>query len=362
MLKRSQVSACLLALTFLLIACQLAQALAPRTSPANASLTTEIPTNAGLATEIPTNAGLATEIPTVESFITGGIASQTPAPGTVTPGANPSLTPSPGSGTSGPLSTGTPPQARAAGIQPKAMRTQLTHLSPQIGYAVVDENGNRLGIASDFIVNPCETYLIYMLIDPDASLHVASGNRLVIPFEAVTINSGVLDAQNKTILLRLQAAQFNGAPTLASGSALMPTSWEGPVVAFWKQFLRIGVLRTTCGTAGGPTTKIAYASQLLGVKLYDGRESTLLGTVQEAILEPESGQVQFYVVKPADGNGLVLVSIGRTNIPKDAMAPGAALKLVLLADPSAFSSAPRLASMSQVDDLNEQARMRGYWK
>jgi len=38
-----------------------------------------------------------------------------------------------------------------------------------------------------------------MLMEPAASLNIAPGNRVVIPFEAVTINSGVLDAQNKTI-------------------------------------------------------------------------------------------------------------------------------------------------------------------
>jgi len=236
----------------------------------------------------------------------------------------------------------------------------LTHLSNLIGYQVLDENGNKLGIASDYIVNTCETYIIYILMDPAPSLNVAPGNRVVIPFEAVTINSGVLDAQNKTIQLRLSPEQFAGAPTLPAGKQLIPSDWEAAVRAFWKQSVRIAVLTTSCGTSGGPVYKDAYATQLLGVKLYDGRNN-LLGSVQEAILEPESGQISFYIVKPATGDGLVMVPLGYTNIPQNALAPGATLRLVLLADPASFTSAPRITSVNQADDFTQQGKMRQYW-
>ena len=106
------------------------------------------------------------------------------------------------------------------------MRTELTHLSNLIGYQVLDENGEKLGVASDYIVNTCETYIIYILMEPDASLEVAPGSRVVIPFEAVTINSGVLDAKNKTIQLRLVPEQFSNAPDLPAGQQLTPTDWE----------------------------------------------------------------------------------------------------------------------------------------
>ena len=94
-----------------------------------------------------------------------------------------------------------PPQSQAAEIRPKEMRQELTHLSNLMGYQVLDENGDKLGVASDYIVNTCETYIIYILMEPVASLNIAPGSRVVIPFEAVTINSGVLDAQKKAIQL-----------------------------------------------------------------------------------------------------------------------------------------------------------------
>ena len=254
-----------------------------------------------------------------------------------------------------------PPQSQAAGIQPKAMRTTLTHLSNLIGYRVLDVNGNKLGIASDFIVNTRETYIIYIMMEPDASLNIPAGNRVLIPFEVVTINSGVLNAQNKTIQLHLSKEAFSGAPTLSVGQQLTPTDWEGATIDFWKKWARIAVLRTSCNAGSGPTYKVAYATQLLGVKLYDGLNK-LLGTVQEAILEPESGQIGFYLIKPVKGNGLVMISLGRTNIPKEALDPGATLKLVLLADPSVFWGAPRITSIDQADNFSEQGKMRGYWK
>ena len=253
-----------------------------------------------------------------------------------------------------------PIQSQAAGIQPMAMRTKLTHLPNLIGYEVVDKKGDKLGVASDYIVNTCETYIIYILMQPDVSLHIASGNLVVIPFEAVTINSGVLNAQKKTIQLQLSPAQFSGAPTLTPLQQLTPTDWEGPVRDFWMKSVRIGVLKTSCNTSGGPSYKVAYATQLLGVTLYDGRKA-LLGSVQDAILEPESGQFSFYIVKPAKGSGLVMVPMGNTNIPKEALLPGATLSLVLLAQPEVFWGAPTIASADQADDFNMLAKMRGYW-
>ena len=104
----------------------------------------------------------------------------------------------------------------------------------------------------------------------------------MIPFEAVTINSGVLDAQDQAIQLRLIQEQFSGAPTLTTGQQLTPTDWEDAVRAFWSKAVRIGKLATSCNVPGGPVYKVAYASQLLGVELYDGQNS-LLGVVQEAI-------------------------------------------------------------------------------
>ncbi len=253
-----------------------------------------------------------------------------------------------------------PVQSQAAGIQPADMRTKLTHLANLIGYTVLDKNGDKLGIASDYIINTCETYIIYILMQPDASLNIPSGNLVVIPFEAVTINSGVLDAQKKSIQLQLSPEQFSGVPTITPGQQLTPTTWEGGVRDFWMKSVRIGVLQTSCNTSGGPSYKVAYATQLLGVKLFDGRKA-LLGTVQDAILEPESGQFSFYIVKPETGDGLVMVPMGNTNIPKEALAPGGTLTLVLLAQPEVFWGAPRITNAGQADDFNTLAKMRGVW-
>jgi len=253
-----------------------------------------------------------------------------------------------------------PQQSQAAEIRPKEMRTKLTHLSDLIGYQVLDENGDKLGVASDYIVNTCETYIIYILMEPVASLNVAPGERVVIPFEAVTINSGVLDAQNKAIQVRLIPEQFRGAPTFPAGQQLTPTDWEGAVRAFWKKAVRIGMLATSCNVPGGPVYKIAYATQLLGIELYDG-QNNLLGVVQDAILEPESGKLGFFIVKPATGDGLVMVHLRAINISKEALLPGGVLSLLLTSDPQVFWDAPHITGIEEASDFALQSEMRQYW-
>ncbi len=274
--------------------------------------------------------------------------------------AAPAQTQASAEGNPEPVRRDKPRQSQAAEIRPQDMRTELTHLSNLIGYQVLDENGDKLGVASDYIVNTCETYIIYILMEPAADLNVVSGSRVVIPFEAVTINSGVLDAQNKTIQLRLIPEQFSDAPTFPAGQPLTPTDWEGVGRTFWSEAVRIGKLATSCNVPGGPVYKVAFATQLLGVELYDG-QNNLLGEVQDAILEPESGKLSFYIVKPAKGDGLVMVDLRATNIPKEALLPDGVLSLVLLTDPLLFWDASRITSIDEADDYAVQGKMRQYW-
>jgi sporulation protein YlmC with PRC-barrel domain len=129
---------------------------------------------------------------------------------------------------------------------------------------------------------------------------------------------------------------------------------------FWSKVVRIGSLKTSCNVPGGPVYKVAYASQLLEAPLYDGR-GELLGTVREAILAPESGKIGFYVVQPARGEGWVMVRLGATNIPKEALTPKAALRLVLLTDPQMFWEAPRLTTLEEAENFTMQGKMLQYW-
>lgn len=330
MMKRYRFLAILLILALVLMACQLIQQAgkqpAESASIATTSLKKDIPTD--IASQAEQADPAQTQVPEKD---------------------NPDLT-----------TRDTPPQSQAAEIRPKEMRTEVTHLSNLLGYQVLDENGDKLGIASDYIVNTCETYIIYILMEPVASLNIAPGSRVVIPFEVVTINSGVLDAQNKTIQLRLIPEQLSGVPAFPAGQQLTPTDWEGAIREFWSKAVRIGKLATSCNVPGGPVYKVAYATQLLGVDLYDG-QNDLLGAVQEAILEPESGKVGFYIVKPAKNDGLVMVNLRAINIPKEALIPGGKLTLVLLTDPQVFWGAPRITSIDEADDVALQSKMRQYW-
>ena len=329
-MKRFRYLSMILSLALVLMACQLAQQVwkqpAETASVATAARETDIPTDKASQTE--QSAPAETQVPVK---------------------ANPTQP-----------ERQKPPQSQAAEIRPKDMRTESTHLSNLIGYQVLDENGDKLGVASDYIVNTCETYIIYILMEPVASLNVAPGERVVTPFEAVTINSGLLDAQNKAIQVQLIPEQFSGAPTFPAGQQLTPTDWEGAVRAFWSKAVRIGKLATSCNVPGGPVYKIAYATQLLGTELYDG-QNNLLGVVQKAILEPESGKLGFFIVKPATDDGLMIVHLRAINIPKEALLPGGELSLLLTSDPQVFWDAPRIMSIEEADDVALQNKMQQYW-
>lgn len=257
-----------------------------------------------------------------------------------------------------------PPQTNAAGIIPRERREELTRLSNLLKFKVTGLDGRLLGQVSDFIINTCETYIIYFTVTPNANLHLEAGSQWVIPFEVVTINSGALNAKAQAISLYMRPAQMSPAPLFADHFALFPNNWEETVRAYWLKVARVSHLTSECKAGGSNSAnavhKIAYATQLLGAELKDGNHN-LLGTVQEAILEPESGKLGFYVVKLLD-NTLVMISLGQTNIPKEALVPGKTIELVLLAELDKLSGAPRIASVEQAMNSQTQSEARNYWK
>lgn len=264
-----------------------------------------------------------------------------------------------------PLSQARPPQSQAAEIRPPDRRAELTRLSNLLGFQVSGQDGALLGTAADFIINTCETYLIYFVLDPAETLNIASGSHLIVPYEVVTINSGALDAQAGAIVLSLTPGQVAAAPGVPASLELFPTDWEAGVRDYWSQVARISNLTTECRVAapGGGTVaiqKIAYATELLGAELKDGLQ-TVLGTVEEAILAPESGKLAFFVVNLQDGQGLVLVPLRVVNIPNEALEPGAALELVLLTENERLLNAPRINSLEEATQDPVQGAAIQHW-
>lgn len=256
-----------------------------------------------------------------------------------------------------------PPQTNAAGIIPPERREELTRLSSLLDFKVSGLDGAALGQVSDFIINTCETYIIYFKVEPARDLQVAGRQQLIIPFEVVTINSGALDAETQTISIYMTPEQVAAAPAFADDLALFPNTWEETVRAYWLQVARVSPLTSECKAGGSDSAnavhKIAYASQLLGAELKDGNQ-VYLGTVLEAVLEPESGKLGFYVVKLLDDT-LVMVPLGQTNIPEEALVPGQTIELVLLSETNLLLDAPRIASIEEAMNAQTQSEARGYW-
>lgn len=262
-----------------------------------------------------------------------------------------------------PVNKGKPPQTNAAGIRPPERREELTRLSSLLKFKVSNLDGVELGKVADFIINTCETYIIYFTVTPAADLQLEAGSRLIIPFEVVTINSGVLNAEAQSIELALAPEQVAAAPVFSDSLALFPNTWEETVRAYWLQVARVSPLTSECKAGGSDSAnavhKIAFASQLLGAELKDYNHN-LLGTVLEAVLEPESGKLGFYVVKLLDGS-LVMVPLSQTNIPKEALVPGKTIELVLLAETNKLLGAPKLDSVEQAMSTQTQSTARKYW-
>jgi hypothetical protein len=262
-----------------------------------------------------------------------------------------------------PAPTGLPPQTNAAEIRPPERRSEILRLSAWLDFQVHGLYGGTLGRVSDYIVNTCETYLVYVVMEPVPRLNIADSHRIVFPFEAVTINSGAIDIAAKAIVLHLVPSQLAPAPVFPDPLPLFPIDWEEGVRGYWSPIVRVGKLSSACaagGDAANPVHKIAYARDLLAAELKDGNQQ-LLGTVQEAIVAPETGKLAYYIVKLESDQGLILVPLAKTNIPEAALEPDVKTELVLLAETSQLQGAPRLASIEEAATDGAQNSARGYW-
>ena len=260
-----------------------------------------------------------------------------------------------------PVAVGKPPQSQRAEIRPPEMRDQLTQLSTLLNFQVIDQDGLELGTASNYIINTCETYIIYFVLSPKAN----PGNQVIVPFEAVSINSGVFDAHDKSIQLYLTPDQISNAPTISQRQNLLPADWETNVRDYWSQIFRLSNLTTECRVTASDGSrvavhKIAYATDLLSAELRDGLQKAL-GTVQEAILEPESGKLGFYIVGLRDDQGMALVPLSAVNIPQEALENGNKISLVLLTNNDILFNAPRIDTLKAATSLEVQNTARQYW-
>ena len=295
----------------------------------------------------------------------------TPAETETTP-----ATPTPGTGTGD-------TELRGARVLPDTGREDATLLSGLLGYQVVDQNGATLGSVDDFILNLCEAHIVYVVLEADSSMDLENGNWVIFPYETITLEDGVIDVEQRVITVNLDSEQFAGGPSAVERLDLTTTEWEAEIRTHWSEVGRLSNLSTDCsvpavsGTGNSNTndnandntndntndnandntndnnatnsgrqdiTRIAYATEVLEMQLVDGNGS-LIGQVEEVLVEPESGWLPFMAIRPdanlQTGSGLVLVPLGALNLDGAEQDQN----LVLLVEPEIFQNAPTVDSL-----------------
>ncbi len=315
------------------------------------------------------------------------------------------------SGTQGVPSTGG--QALlGASIVPGSARSQAVLLSNMMNYNVVDQNGNPIGKINDYILNMCESNIIYMVVNADPSLNLQGGNMLVIPYEVFTLGKGAIDVNQHNLVMPISASQVQGAPVVSQKPDLTNTNWESGVRSYWTNIVPLSALTTQCQVPQGPSsagvsatptstvestvqannimiTKIAYASDVLGMQVQDGTRKPV-GQVKEVYLVPESGRIRYLAVDLSSaqsaGTGtpaatsmstpaatpqstqsatqqanmkIVIMPIGAVNLMPAQSGQGQAL--VLVVQPSVLQNAPVMNSLPDVSQPNWDLQAFQYW-
>jgi sporulation protein YlmC with PRC-barrel domain len=256
----------------------------------------------------------------------------------------------------------TGPGPRGANVIPETGRDTATQLSELLNYQIADLNGETLGTVDDYILNMCEAHIIYIVMDVDRSLDI-EGDLAVIPYEAVTLEEGVIDVDSQTIFMNFEASQLGGNTAYEDHPALSTTDWEDETRNYWSELMNLSNLTTECrvpaqdGEGRQAIVRIAYASEVLGASLMNGIGEHV-GDVEEVILVPESGLMRFAAIQT--GDGLIAAPPGAINILQENEAVSDELVLVLLVEDEVLANAPRIETLPQTDP-SWDARFFDYW-
>ncbi len=250
----------------------------------------------------------------------------------------------------------------AAQIVPENERGQATLLSTWMNYQVVDRDGKPVGTISDYILNMCESHILHMVVKADPSLGLKNGDTLVIPYEVVALAGGQIDISHKAIVLNAHRADLANAPAFKGTPDLTNTSWEQSVMGFWSKYTSFS-LTSRCTSPTVNSNKLGLASKVLKADLQDFNGKSL-AKVQDAVLEPESGTLQFFVLQldPSlqSGQGYTLAPVGAINVrDKDAGALGAILSSTVATN--VLTGAPKVASVPKSNDTAWLTPQINYW-
>jgi hypothetical protein len=191
----------------------------------------------------------------------------------------------------------------------------------------------------------------------------------------VSVHGGQIDTENGVITVNVDKEQLLNAPSFNRADLDMSsTSWETGVVSYWSDTIGMDMTLTSectvqaadlsgasmvTGTITSTQTttqtvpvdtpsgegmvtvnKIALASNVLSAQVQDGN-GTLLGQVQEVLVTPATGRLEFVAVRlegsEATGGPVVLVPLRALNLMLDSPAQ---LHLVLLVDSGILEGAP----------------------
>jgi sporulation protein YlmC with PRC-barrel domain len=257
---------------------------------------------------------------------------------------------------------------RGAHVIPETGRDNATQLTELLDYRIVDLNGNNLGTVDDYILNMCEAHIIYIVMEADRSLEI-EGDLVIIPYEAVTLEGGVIDVDSQTIFLNFEASQLGGTIAYQDRIDLSNLEWETETRNYWSEMMNLSNLTTECrvpaqnGEGRQAIVRIAYATEVLGAELVNGLGEQV-GQVEEVVLVPESGLIRFAAIQTGGllqaGQALAAAPPGAINIHTDDETAREDLVLVLLVEDEVLENAPRIESLPGTDPAWD-GRFFSYW-
>jgi sporulation protein YlmC with PRC-barrel domain len=300
------------------------------------------------------------------------------------------------------------PQTRAAQIMPETGRSEIVLLSNWMDLVVIDSAGNRIGTVHDYVLNTCEAHIIYVAIQLDGEGETGR-NVVLMPYEVVTLGGGILDVDERVIVVAISADEFRNAPFISVDDDITDVTWETETRDYWSGYVTMSDLSTECmavltgqgnrnqnnnantndnensnlndndnenanlndndndnnnqsARAGDRTAvvKIDYASNILQARIQDGNGQAI-GVVEDVTLFPESGLLRFLIVDMnADGQqGYVLIPFGAVNIELQEAADDTVL--VLLVERQILMNAPTFEQLPDTTQDNWDSDSFEFW-
>ena len=182
----------------------------------------------------------------------------------------------------------------ATAVVPVTGKPNASRLSEQLTFTVLNQNGQQIGEVEDMILNLDNAMVDYVIVR-------TAEKQVAVPWDKLSVQTDAAAGQPGTFALQVDDKTFTMAPAVDLNTlpaiAEPANDWDAQLRAYWKGNNAGGAQPAPGSANQGKLRGLMLASQALAADVSVPNQTVLQAAIEDLIVNPQSGKIQFVVVK-----------------------------------------------------------------